>query len=228
MTQDRFLYIHFAYLNGDGEDLRRVHLDTFDKCDRFDNSTVSVRTTFGPVAISKNVIGDSIVMPDLDQYRYTNESEEIDIWESPLVEYFIEDSRYLVAENHPSGVSQAQLLEELVEVVKIGYQAADPRPIAVYLETPYHRYKIGQADQPPFTAESIAHDEYDHLSWLTVFTPPMVERYGRDTLLSAPAWKTEEFDDGAILVICHDDVPNWNEGCRDVADHIGLRSFEEL
>jgi len=56
----------------------------------------------------------------------------------------------------------------------------------------------------------------------------MVEHYGRETLLSAPAWKVEELDDGAILVVCHDDVAEWNADCSDVAEHLGLPWYKDV
>ena len=60
-----------------------------------------------------------------------------------------------------------------------------------------------------------------------IFTPPMVENYGREILLSAPASEVRELDDGAIVVLCHDDV-DWETDCRDVAEHIGLPAHEDI
>jgi len=132
-----------------------------------------------------------------------------------------------VLENRDSS-GQAEAIETLVRIVRVGYEATDQRPIAVYVESAPHSYYIGEAECPPFTAESLAHDGYHHLSWLTVFTPPMVERYGRETLLSAPAWKVEKLDDGGVLIVSHGNVAEWQEDGRAVANHIGLPWYEDI
>ncbi|MFA9428149.1 hypothetical protein [Natronorubrum sp. A-ect3] len=119
-------------------------------------------------------------------------------------------------------------LEELIDIVRLGYHATDDTPLAVYASTPKQRFYRSEAEQPPFTARSLARDEYACLSWLTVFTPPMVETYGRETLRSAPAYRTRELDDGAIVLVCHDRPFDWDADCRAVADHIGLPLLQDL
>lgn len=56
----------------------------------------------------------------------------------------------------------------------------------------------------------------------------MVAAYGRKTLVSAPAWKVEELDDGSFLLVCHNDVDEWEHDSQAVAEHIGLTSYREL
>ncbi|WP_435334876.1 hypothetical protein [Haloarchaeobius sp. TZWWS8] len=45
-------------------------------------------------------------------------------------------------------------------------------------------------------------------TWLMVFSPSMVEQYGREWVRDLPAAHIEEFDDGAILVIATDEFVN--------------------
>jgi hypothetical protein len=43
-----------------------------------------------------------------------------------------------------------------------------------------------------------------YLNWLydiAIYSPPLVETIGRERLLSAPAWRVEAFDDGAVLLV---------------------------
>jgi len=79
---------------------------------------------------------------------------------------------------------------------------------------------------PPFTAESLAHDAYEHLSWITVFTPSVVETYGRETLLSAPAYETRERADGAVLIVAYGDPhdPDRDQHVA-VTQYVGLESY---
>jgi len=108
------------------------------------------------------------------------------------------------------------------------YEAAEETPLAVFAKTPLHGSAISATGNPPFTAESLAHDEYEHLGWVTVFPPAMVDNYGRETLLSAPAWKVMELDDGAILIVTHEGPHDPDpDGLYEVADHIGLKSYSD-
>lgn len=44
-------------------------------------------------------------------------------------------------------------------------------------------------------------EEFHYLYETNIFGPELVAKIGRERLLSAPAWKVEELDDGAILLI---------------------------
>ena len=225
MSDDN-IRIYYAYRNGDGDKLAKTHLRELEKRG-YELSTRFVELSIGNIEILKNDVPYITGMSSLEHYRGNDSSGELDLLYAPLIEYSLETTVGGESDGDHS-TEYTDSLESFMNVVITGYEATDARPLAVYGESPLHRYRIGEAAQPPFTAESIAHGEYHHLSWLTIFTPPMVERYGRETLLSAPAWKVEELDDGAILVVCHDDVVNWDADCRAVAEHIGLPSYEDI
>lgn len=40
-----------------------------------------------------------------------------------------------------------------------------------------------------------------HIYWINFFSPELVKKIGRETLLSAPSWKTEELKDDGILLM---------------------------
>jgi hypothetical protein len=225
---DRFVQVHFAYLDGDHDELEAAHKQAVEASETFDIGITSVSGLFGTVQIGSNDVPEITSISNLKHYEYTANSRNIDLLYSPLVKYFLADSQYLDGRVHTTDISHTAPLEQFIELVIIGYQATEQKPAAVYAESPPHNHWIGQSEIPPFTAESLAHDQYHHLSWLTIFTPPMVEHYGRETLLSAPAWKVEELEDGAILVVCHDDVAEWRTDCHDVAEHIGLPWYTNI
>jgi hypothetical protein len=224
---DKYIRIYFAYRGGEPAELKQQHRNAFEHHGGFEMSSPFIETSFGTVEILSNDIPNITGMSHLENYEYEGE-DKWDLLYSPLIKYSLDEDRYLEGgDDNPFGAEEGEPLQQFVELVATGYEATDERPIAVYAETPRHAFDIHQTGDPPFTAESLANDEYEQLSWLTVFTPPMVETYGRETLLSAPAWEVRELDDGAIVVLCHDDV-DWESDCRDVAEHIGLPAHEDL
>ena len=52
---------------------------------------------------------------------------------------------------------------------------------------------VDSIGETPVDSESLQKGRFNYLVWVTVFTPRMVETYGRDNLLSAPAWRTYEW-----------------------------------
>ena len=63
----------------------------------------------------------------------------------------------------------------------------------------------------PVTGASLSENRIETVSWLMLFSPPMVESYGREWLLDAPAWKTRELDDGAVMLVASPDPTDWEE-----------------
>jgi len=58
-----------------------------------------------------------------------------------------------------------------------------------------------------------------------LFSPELVEEYGRAWLLSAPAWERRELDDGAILLVTTPDPTDWNtapQARQDLATYFDL------
>lgn len=222
MTADEYVYVYFAYRTGDKEALLEGHRDAFEASDRFDVSHGFVESPLGSVRTDYNDVPGITNQSWVDYFEHDGRDGELDLLYSPLVLY-----DFHVDDLGEDGLDREKL-DALVEMVRVGYEATEERPLAAYVETPKHLLQQSDAELPPFTAESLLRDEYEYLSWGTVFTPPMVEHYGRERLRSAPAWRVTELDDGAIFVACHDRPLDWDADCRDVAEHLGLPSFEEI
>ncbi|WP_336331208.1 hypothetical protein [Haloarcula sp. CGMCC 1.2071] len=213
---DDYLTIQFPYRQGDAEELKDQHLKAFENGDQFNVALPFVETSVGNFQISSADIPEITGMSDLHNYEYETAGDEWNLMYAPMVEYYLGSLAGLAdGTNTESG----HPLDTLIDVVVTGYKATDKPPLAAIAITPPHEHHL---ERPPFTAKSLAHDTYDHLSWLSIFTPSMVEYYGRETLLSAPAWKVRELTDGAILIVCHSDITNWGVDCCDIAHHIGL------
>ncbi|HEU5376200.1 MAG TPA: hypothetical protein VFV38_12215 [Ktedonobacteraceae bacterium] len=59
----------------------------------------------------------------------------------------------------------------------------------------------GLKDDEGIDREISLSEEFRYLYETNIFGPGLVARIGRERLLNAPAWKVEELDDGAILLI---------------------------
>lgn len=220
------LLVYFVYRDGDHSELLADHRAAFEGHDRLEYDSPFLRTPFGNVELGYEDVPALTGMSHLDNYTYEADDEEWDLLYAPLVRYYLGEGSYHL-DDDGSDVSE-ELLEQFVEMVATGYLATERRPVAAYVETPTHGAAIDAVGEPPFTAESLARDRYEHLGWITVFTPPMVETYGRETLLSAPAWKTTELDDGGVLVVAYEDPHDPEPDGKDaVAEHIGLPSFSD-
>lgn len=64
-----------------------------------------------------------------------------------------------------------------------------------------------------------------HIYWANFFSPPFVKKYGKEKLLSGPAWLVEELKDGGILYVIAE-APGYSYGKyvspKDVARYLGI------
>lgn len=60
---------------------------------------------------------------------------------------------------------------------------------------------VGEYIRSPVTDDGLEHHQIGWPMWLMVFSPPMVESYGREWLLDLPAARTEELSDGGIMMV---------------------------
>lgn len=101
--------------------------------------------------------------------------------------------------------------------------------IRVYevVETPVLAYGVELYDmnEPIVPNEDVHSPELDHFPWLTFFSPARVEQYSRERLLSAPAPRVEELDDGSIVLVTRN--PLNLEADTEVAAHLGIPSAKQ-
>ncbi len=65
-----------------------------------------------------------------------------------------------------------------------------------------------------------------YLYYINLFSPELVNKIGRDRLLSAPAWRIEEFADGGIFLIPvnYMAIDGGGHSLKKVADHLGMNT----
>ncbi len=114
-----------------------------------------------------------------------------------------------------------QKAETNIEIIlKLG------RKLYEYLSPIYGfgEYGIGWREIP--SEDEILSGNIRHLCWANFFSPAFVQKIGREKLLSAPAWKVEELNDGGILLVLAPNPMNINEvdkKKKEVEKHLGIK-----
>lgn len=142
---------------------------------------------------------------------------------SDLYRFNLEVKQESIADTSGFKASQQERIEALLELVTALYGACDPRPGFVYALQHDVEAALKMYDDPaPADAASLAENRINHAVWLNIFPPRLVETYGREHLLEAPAWRTVELKDGAILVVAQKD-PAWLV-FDELNEHLGLEA----
>ncbi|ELZ26988.1 hypothetical protein C475_08636 [Halosimplex carlsbadense 2-9-1] len=106
--------------------------------------------------------------------------------------------------------------ELLLDLVLQIYTATEAVAYAYGLDTEHVGSLVeGRELGKPMTDESLAENRINEVSWLMLFGPELVAEYGLEWLLRAPAWKREELDDGAILLVTSPDPTDYEQFSED-------------
>jgi hypothetical protein len=222
-----YVYIEFVYPFGEPKETLDELEETLSGSDTIESSRVMIKSnSFGNIRIGTyDGITDHWPLHE-DEFFHKSSEQDINLADSPTIQLSVSDIQYLKGgSEHPLDVEPDEPLRELLDIITFCYTATEERPVAAYSTTPDTPLDLRK---PPITAESVANGQLTYLPWLTIFPPKMVEEYGRETILSAPAWHVEALDDGSILLVCHNSVDDWDQDCRSVAQHIGLQSYREV
>ena len=77
-----------------------------------------------------------------------------------------------------------------------------PAVVGASVTTPTHATMLSEEGLPtPLAADGQLQD----VSWLLLLPPETVAAHGREHLLGAPVWRTEELEDGGVLLVTTDD-----------------------
>lgn len=95
---------------------------------------------------------------------------------------FLQIDRSVINRRH-----QPENVRALVGVIQKVYNALHPHYACGLFS--YENHETYEPGTPPFAV-------WDY----NLFSPALVERYGRERLLSIPAWRKVEFDDGGIML----------------------------
>lgn len=138
----------------------------------------------------------------------------------PQIIWSIQQRRF-DRKNARFGHSFEHRFEVFFDTIETIYHASQGRPAFAYAVQYNVDNAIVEIGTPPVDADAIADDRINYAVWLNVFPPPLVETYGKETLLSAPVWRTDEWDDGSILLVAYED-PMSLAPVGELNEHLGL------
>jgi hypothetical protein len=224
MTVDYSIYWSLIYRAGNIDAINDAYERAIAEHEDFEWDSVLMKPAFGTVTGGCGEPVREITGMVPKNRAFECESCRVDLNDAPVGAFRLSDHCFEGAKDLPEGMDQGDATLELAEMVKTLYLATGVSPLAAYTEPKWVIETISTMEAPPFTAESLAKDRYEYLSWLTVFSPPMVETYSRETLLDAPAYHVEELADGSVLIITDEDPYSPSE-YKHIADHIGIESY---
>ena len=209
------------YRAGDTTAIRNAYHRAIEAHEELERTAMFIKQTIGNVRFTCKELCQELGMAR-ETKRFECEHCRLDLNDAPICEFSIKD--HDIDPRDPVNDQYRRGIEEIGKIMKTLYLATGVSPLAVQVAPPWMHDLINREDAPPFTAESLAKDRYEYLSWLIVFSPPVVETYGRETLLDAPAYHVEELADGSVLIITDKD-PYLPSEYENVADHIGIESY---
>ena len=178
----------------------------------------------GPFTISNdsNVYSRfHIILSDLTVTVHRVQEGEPDVSGIPdilRIEIQAEESWFRQSKTTPETKATAETILRIIEAVYLGCES---RPRFGYALTTYGTDIIPLMDRCPVDQKSLAKNAINYTTWITVFSPTLVETYGRETLLDAPVWRAEEWDDGAIALVTSPNL-QYPKPLRPIDDHLGL------
>lgn len=118
----------------------------------------------------------------------------------------------------------AKTAVDLLELVEYAHAGGPDLPRFVYGVSEPHRARLVDDEiRPPATVESLEENRIEYASWLMGFPPDMVDTYGRETLLSAPAWQTSELPDGGVAILTTEEPSSLSKPeTRAIDQHLDL------
>jgi hypothetical protein len=229
MTVDYSIYWSLIYRAGNIDAINDAYERAIAEHEDFEWDSVLMKPAFGTVTGGCGEPVREITGMVPKNRAFECESCRVDLNDAPVGAFRLSDHCFKGAKDLPEGMDQGDATLELAEMVKTLYLATGVSPLAAYTEPKWVIETISTMEAPPFTAESLAKDRYEYLSWLTVFSPPMVETYGRETLLDAPAYHVEELADGSVLLVAVEN-PMDRHGpeksqYKEIGNHIGIDTY---
>lgn len=166
-------------------------IDAIDESDRFDYYRMSDKI----IGLTGELSGSSLRTKRQDRHVY-------DYGES-IIKYIIRGDRLDRADG-------GELFDAALSFVPYLYSQTDPQYIFGMHDSRIERIGANHLDQgipSPVSDAGLANNRIDHPTWLMLFPPEMVEEYGREWLLDLPVETVTELDDGAIMTVATERIP---------------------
>jgi len=122
---------------------------------------------------------------------------------------------------------EAEACQSHIDLTKYLYETLPTRPALVCSTSP--NFGAGGIAPLPDLDENgnIAYPR-PFITWLDIYPPAEVETIGREKLLSAPAPRAEELDDGSVLIASKHPLEIGEGHFPEVSDHLGIPDWADL
>jgi hypothetical protein len=227
MTHNTAIVGWLLYRAGDTATIKNAYDRAIEAHEKFELDTSRfIEQNIGSVKFSCEELWAQQLTGMVPENKYFEcDSCRLDLNDVPIGKFYLTNHDFDpitagTAEDHYS-----KDIGEIVELMKTLYLATGASPLGAHVEPAGLADVISREDAPPFTAKSLARDRYEYLSWLTVFSPPVVKTYGRERLLEAPAYHVEELADDSILIVATEDPATSLSEYKHIADHIEIESY---
>lgn len=156
---------------------------------------------------------------ELSEYEYNRppyaEESELKVYSDPIVRIgnstvSVEDGEYSTIRvsadfkyfyNKPDSHKR---LQSYLEIIKIVYNVVEP--VYGFGLNKLLPSEYGLELVPTVTAHSLQNPQIDQPAWIMIFSPKLVDCYGRDWLRSLSVDWTETLDDGGILIVTNENI----------------------
>lgn len=129
---------------------------------------------------------DFSIFINLDDSSFESGIPNITLSVEPV--YFTED------EDESDSFYYKKSVDKIIELSKELYLIAKPAFVGGEGSDPYEL-------TPKLVKEDLKRGTIKNLFWFNIFPPKLVEKIGKEKLLSAPGWLVEELADGGIMLV---------------------------
>jgi len=187
----------------------------------FSESTGSGGIELGPMTSAQKIFesGGYVRSQSNDLSFITRFIDSGDIEEGPSLH--LSWDRVYFRWAHNSDRELEQNADTVAGTVESVYDVLDPLFVWGFMSSPDELWNPTLET----TVQRVSDGYVDALGWLTVFPPAAVQRYGRDAVLSAPAWVVRELADGGVMLVTNPTPVDFGavaQTTHDVAEHLGL------
>lgn len=208
------LYVDFLYEDATPEALFEQIADHFGRPDREDVDVIGPRERYGVTELRLSFAdGGSSVFVQL-------EANGLDVDDRSHAIPDVPTSEMHVSVDQLQRGDQETQVQTLLELVKELYGVTRDHTAFVYGLDPYHVEALADTRAPPVSTDGLEAARLDDVSWLLLFPPAFAHAVGRERLDAAPAWRVEELDTGAVLLVAVEDPTDPNG-----VDYSALRNY---
>lgn len=151
-----------------------------------------------------------------------NEERPPEVPDVPTLALFL-DGTYVRPEADDETIAEhvSDFADCLVDLYSAAVDADAPPTYVLGADQNQRLALLGENGAVATTRAGVHDGRVEQLYWLQILPPGMVESVGRETLLSAPAWRVEELDDGAVLFASYP-YPHFPENESAIEEHVGV------